>query len=108
LAIAAGFNGSQSLGAGATLVLGSYASSASATLSGFAQLSGNLTLHARSVDATNQSRAFAKAQNTLANSPIVAALGKFLAGIDLSGVADGVTIDPHVVGPDVSLAAAVV
>src|SRR5262249_51053271 len=70
-------------------------------------LTGNLTVRSRSLDLQDDSRAFAQVKFSLGTNPVITALQNFLSSIDLSSVVDGVTFDPHLNGPDVSLAGAV-
>ncbi len=108
VAMSAGFPGSQSVGVGSALVLGSYQSSANATVAGNVNVSGDLTVRAQSLNLDNESGASAKVQEPILPGAILDALKGFLAGIDLSVLVDGKTIDPNSGRPDAAVAAAVV
>ncbi|MCA9184769.1 MAG: VCBS repeat-containing protein, partial [Planctomycetales bacterium] len=108
VAEAAGFTASESVGLGATFVLGSNQSSAEAVLSAHVEVAGNVDVEATSRNPQNVARGFAQIADPLETTPFLEALADFLEDIDLSTiVGSDIEIDPRTLGPDVSLAAAV-
>jgi autotransporter-associated beta strand protein len=108
-ALAAGFPDSGTAGIGATVVLGSYQSSASARVAGSVNVSGDLNIDARSINTTNESRAFGAVVDPVDSGPLLEELERFFADVSLSQEIDGQTFDPvRGGGPDFAVAGAVV
>ncbi len=108
-ASAEGFTASSGPGLGATFVLGSYHSSATAEVAAAVNVSGDLTIAAESIDIQNENRAFGQISDSLTTTPFLQALEEFLARIDIGALIGSDTeIDATAIIPNVTVGAAVV
>ena len=100
-----GFTASESFGFGAAFVMGSYHSSAQATVAANVLVPGNVLVDSSSVNSTNVNRSFSQVSDPLATTPFLESLSDFLNGIDFGVILDeDIEFDPTTIGPDVSLA----
>lgn len=107
-AIAAGFNQSTGTGVGATVAIGDYQSTATATVGGHLTATGSVTVAAQSVNATNVTRSFAAVSSLAGTSNLLTQVDDYLSGFPLNIAVNGSMLSPTGTSQTVAVGGAVV